>query len=114
MAALLTAAAGRSHQSPSADSDLGERQPRLGFWHPWDVLSTACGLPTTESCSHLTPCSFVESPKVSPVVFGTNWEAEVEVTRQENQDTAVSPVQGLPVLVPVLLPGRVRPIHIYN
>lgn len=31
MAALLTAAAGQSHRSPSADSGLGERRPRLGF-----------------------------------------------------------------------------------
>lgn len=31
MAALLTAAAGRSHWSPSADSDLGEGRPSLGF-----------------------------------------------------------------------------------
>lgn len=102
MAALLRAAAGRSHWSLSADSDLRVGS-RLGF-----LASLGCaehGLWSAHSRVVLAAHPTLLCGRCQGVTAGVG----DKLGGWWNQGSAASPVQGSPVLVPVLLPGRVQP-----
>lgn len=114
MAALLTAAARHSHQSPSADSNPWERRLRLGFFSVLGMCwGLACGLqPVAPPLHPLVPHNPVYKASrcyqlvfTFPIHYCWGDSALLRVTMQEDRDDAPSHVQGLPVL---FLAGRMQ------